>query len=164
MNDLFLSLEIHVVRLYILGWFLFDPLFFFWRKCSRKFTSDSLSNLALNCKDISKISVVAICPYRVITASIDQLCTHPNAISVPAHSPFQYVRDTQRVGDLAHVALRVGSILHDRGAADDFELGNLGQVIENLVLYSLGKKTVVFARTDALEREHGNTPSRNLGE
>src|SRR5258707_12392478 len=93
MKELVFRLKIHVVRLYIVCGFFFDPLLFFWRKCSRKFAGYSLSNLALNCKDISEIPVVAISPDCVITTSVDQLSADPNAVSVPAHRSFQYVCD-----------------------------------------------------------------------
>jgi hypothetical protein len=50
----------------------------------------------------------------------------------------------QGTGDLAQITFGVGPVLHHRRPADDFELSNLGQTIENLVLDTVGKVGVVL--------------------
>jgi hypothetical protein len=73
-------------------------------------------------------------------------------ISVTTDGPFQNIGDAQGVGDLTQIAFAVSSILHDRGATDDFELSNLGEIIEDLILYAVGKVTIVFVLAEAFER------------
>jgi hypothetical protein len=56
-------------------------------------------------------------------------------------------------GDLAQITFGVGPVLHHRRPADDCELSNLGQTMENLVLDTVGKVGVVLIGAEALEKE-----------
>src|SRR3984893_12351267 len=69
-NNLFFCLKIHIVCLQILGRFCFDALLFFWRECSRKFARYSLSNLALNCKDLCEMPVVTVRPDGIVNRRV----------------------------------------------------------------------------------------------
>jgi hypothetical protein len=60
-------------------------------------------------------------------------------------------------GDLAQITFGVGPVLHHRRPADDCELSNLGQTMENLVLDTVGKVGVVLIGAEALERKNRDT-------
>ena len=57
---------------------------------------------------------------------------------------------------------RARSILPNRSAADDFEIGNLRQVRQNIVLHAVGKIGVLLVITEIFKRQHGDTFFRRL--
>ena len=60
------------------------------------------------------------------------------------HAAFQEMRYAKLFPDLAQVAPRRLPISHHTGAADDFEVGDLGQVGQDFVLHAIGKVGVCF--------------------
>ena len=54
------------------------------------------------------------------------------------------------------IAFGVCAILHDGGTANHFELADLGEIIEDLILHSVRKVGVIFARTNVIEGKDGN--------
>jgi len=71
--------------------------------------------------------------------------------SVSTHRSFQDVSYAQSIGNLAQIAFGVRPVLHHRGSANDFELGHLGQVIEDFILDTVTKIGVIFICADVLE-------------
>ena len=53
------------------------------------------------------------------------------------------MRDAKFISDLAQVTFRSRLILHNRSAADDFQVRNPGQVGQNFILHAVSKKRVV---------------------
>src|SRR5260221_14240261 len=106
--------QIEIVGFKILGWFLFDISLFFGRKRCGQLGSDGLSYFALDGENVGEITIKTVGPSGLIVASVDQLDADPNPVTVPAHRSFQYVRYTQRTGNLAQIAFLVHAVLHDR--------------------------------------------------
>src|SRR6516164_108498 len=50
----------------------------------------------------------------------------------------------------------VAPILHHRGAADHFQLRDLGETIEDFIMHTVRKISVVLIRAEILERQDGN--------
>src|SRR6266481_4143783 len=67
------------------------------------------------------------------------------------------MRDAELLRDLAQVALHAALILHHRGAADHFEIGQLGEVGQGFILHAVGKKCVVGVATENFKKR------KNLG-
>jgi hypothetical protein len=55
--------------------------------------------------------------------------------------------------DAAQIALGIRPILHHRRPAYDFELGDLGEIIEDLILHAVRKVGVTLVIAEALERQ-----------
>ena len=56
-----------------------------------------------------------------------------------------------------------GAILHDRGSADNGELGDLSHIVQDLILDAVGEISVFFVFAEAFEREDRNALWRNVG-
>ncbi len=58
-----------------------------------------------------------------------------------AHTALQHVRNPKRITDRVHVPL--APVLHDAGAANDLEIGNVCQLGQKIVLNAIGKRGVL---------------------
>ena len=58
------------------------------------------------------------------------------------------------LADLAQIARRAAFVLHHARAADHFQIGNLGQMGQDLVLDALGEEGVLFFAAQIFERQH----------
>src|SRR4030095_6299208 len=99
--------------------------------------SNLLCNLTLDCKQIIQIAVVFLGPDVGVGARIDQLHIQVNAITAPACASFQQVRHAKPIADLATISL--ATIFHHAGSAEDFEIGYLRELGQNVVLNALSK-------------------------
>ena len=64
---------------------------------------------------------------------------------------FEHMCNPESTRDLAQVASVISSILHYGGSANDFEFGDPGEMIENLILDSVRKVSVIFVRADVVK-------------
>ena len=64
----------------------------------------------------------------LVGARIDQLRVDTDAIPRALNASFHDMRDTELLADFAQVALGPALVLHYTGAADHFQIGNLGKV------------------------------------
>ena len=103
---------------------------------------DSLRNLALDGEQIIQITVVLLGPNVRVGARVDQLRIQVNPITAPACASFQHVRYAKRIADLAHISFT--AIFHHAGPADHFEIGDLRQLGQNVVLHTIGEDGVFF--------------------
>jgi len=71
------------------------------------------------------------------------------------------MRDAQLLANLAQVTRDSGPILQYARAADDFQVRDLCQVREDLVLHTVGKEGIVFVGAEVLEGENSNALVRN---
>src|SRR5438105_12353276 len=62
------------------------------------------------------------------------------------------MRNAKCVADLPSIAR--AAICHHARAANDLEIGNLGQLGQNVVLDAIGKNGVLFIVTQIFERQH----------
>src|SRR5246127_31744 len=72
-------------------------------------------------------------------------------IPIPPDGSFEHVHDTESIGNLAQIASVISAILHYRGPANHFELSNPGEIIENLILDSVRKVSVISVRADVIK-------------
>src|ERR1700740_1002792 len=72
-------------------------------------------------------------------------------IPITPDGSFEHVRNTESISNLAQIASIISAILHYRGPANNFELGNPGEIIENLILDSLCEISIVFSRADVIK-------------
>src|SRR5436190_21157624 len=97
-----------------------------------------------------------------ISARIDQLRVYSHAIASTLNTSFHDMRDPKFISDLAQVTFRSGPILHNRSAADDFQVRDPGQIGQDFILHSVGKKCVIRIATAIFERQHGDAFLRDL--
>ena len=64
--------------------------------------------------------------------------------------------DAKRFRDFSQVTVNAVFILHHRSPADHFEVGNFGQIGENLVLHAISEVSVLFIITQIFEGQHGD--------
>ena len=107
---------------------------------------DALGHLALDGEDVGKVAVEVLGPEVQVRAGVDELRRHAHASGGLLHAAFEQMRDAQREADLAHVARVAGAVRHDRRAADDLQVGDLGQIGEDFVLDALGEISVGSSR------------------
>ncbi len=62
------------------------------------------------------------------------------------------MRHAEFVSDLAQVTFRSGLILHNRGAADDFQVRDPGQIGQNFILHAVGKKCIIRIAAEVFKR------------
>ena len=86
---------------------------------------------------------------------------YSHAAAHSLHSSFDDVRDTEGLSDLTQVSLDPSFVLHDRRAADDLQVGDLGQIGEDFVLDAVREITVLLVITEILKRQNGNAFRRN---
>jgi hypothetical protein len=60
--------------------------------------------------------------------------------------------DAELLTNFAQVAGRSALVLHHAGAANHFEIRNLGQVGQNLVLHAIGEESILFLIAQVFER------------
>ncbi len=68
------------------------------------------------------------------------------------HRSFQNVRHAQRLTDFAQIA-RARFVLPHRSAADDFQVGDLGQVREDIILDAVREILVLLIVAQIFERQ-----------
>src|SRR6476659_10626038 len=90
-----------------------------------------------------------------IVGSLDQLHIYPDVIRVLLHASFQDVGNSELSRDLRQI-FGCALIMLCRSARDNFQVGNLGQAGEDLVLNAVGKVSVVRVSASIFKRKHGN--------
>src|SRR5581483_8542436 len=105
-----------------------------------KLLGDFLRDLALNREDIFQIAVVLLGPHVRVRARIDQLRIDMEPGSSLAYAALQHMRHTERMANL--MCVPVAAILHYTRSADDFEIGNLRQLGQKVVLNTIGKRGI----------------------
>ena len=109
------------------------------RKAGLQFPRNRGRDLTLNREYISKIAVISLPPKLPIRGDINQLGIDAHPVAGSLHASFHHTRNTKLVADLAQVARDSAFVLHRRGAADHFKIGDLGQTSQNLILDSVSK-------------------------
>ena len=65
------------------------------------------------------------------------------------------MRHAQLIADLAHISF--AAIFHHAGPADDFQIGDLRQLGQNVVLHTIGKGRVFFLLAQIFKRQNGDS-------
>ena len=121
------------------------------------------SQFVLNLKYVRQIPFVVFRPKMGVGSGIDQLSTHADTIAGSLNRAFQNMRHTQSLSDFAKVGLNTVFVLHHRRATDDFEISNLGQIRQDLILNAISEVSILLVIGEILEWEHGDTFLGNGG-
>src|SRR5947208_5907328 len=97
-----------------------------------KLPGDLLRDLTLDCEKVIQIAVVLFDPDVGISPRVDQLRVQMKMRAGPADAALQNVRYPQLVTDLAHISF--AAVIHDARPADDFEIGDLRLLGQNVSL------------------------------
>src|SRR3954453_21994773 len=87
---------------------------------------------------------------------IDQLDADYDLISAPSDAAFEHVHHAERLRDLRQIVFRRTPIWHHRSAADDFQVVDLRQAGEDVVLDSIREESVLFVVAKIVEGQDGN--------
>src|SRR6266446_4718836 len=87
-----------------------------------------------------------------IGARVDQLRIYSHPVTGAAHRAFEHVSYAERLADLAQVA-HARPVLLNRCAADDLQVRHSGETGENVVMYAIGKKSILAIVAQVLERK-----------
>lgn len=152
-----MRLQISEVSFAVLGWFLRHPLVLAWRKFCLEDSRDFAGQIALDGKHIGQIAIVFIGPDVPVVLRVDQLHTHTHPIPflIHPHAPLQNGGRAQRFPDLADV-MPVAAIPHDGRARNHFQIADLGEARQDIVLDAVGEIGVGFVVAVILKREHGD--------
>jgi len=60
-----------------------------------------------------------------VSLGVDQLCPDPDPIACLLDAAFHDMRYAEFISDFAQISFYSGLVLHDRRAADDFQVRNL---------------------------------------
>jgi hypothetical protein len=91
-----------------------------------------------------------------VVAGVDQLDVDEHAVARAADAPFENIRHPQYLADLTHIAPAGFSISHYARAADYFQIGNLREARQHVVLNPGGEVGVFFVVAEILKGQHGN--------
>ena len=75
-------------------------------------------------------------------------------ISGATHTAFHHFAHPQLLRDLLQIAGDPGLILHDRSAADYFQILDLGKIRQQLVLDAVSKVSVLFFLAQVFQRQY----------
>ena len=123
------------------------------RKIRAQGNRDSLGQFALQAEEIKQFAIEGIRPDVRIRARIDQLDVDAHAISRAPHRAFQNVSHSEGQADLAQVA-RARFVLANRSPADDFQVGDLGQVREDIILDAIREILILLIVAQIFEWQH----------
>ena len=98
---------------------------------------DFLRDLTLDCEQIIQIAVVLLGPDVRVSARVDQLRVETKMRAGSADAALQNMRNPQIISDLAEISF--ATVIHDTGPADDFQIGDLRQLGQNIVLNAIDK-------------------------
>src|SRR5215467_2271870 len=95
-----------------------------------------------------------------VSARIDQLRVEAKVRADSADTTLQNMRYSQIISDLTKISF--ATVLHHAGPADDFQVANLCQLGQNVVLYAIGKGSVLFLLTQIFKRQNGDSSGYRL--
>src|SRR5439155_20030072 len=98
---------------------------------------DILRDLDLDHKQVIQIAIVLLGSVVGVGACIDQLRVEAKMCSGSADAALQNVRHPQIISDLTEISF--AAVLHHAGPANHFEVGDLCQLGQDVVLHTIGK-------------------------
>ena len=124
---------------------------FLRRQIGAQGEGDPARQLGLEREQVGDLAIERIVPNVKIGARVDELGVDPHPVRVSPHGSFENVSDAERLADFTDVA-RAGPILAHRSAADHFQVRDLGQIGQNVVLDTVGKIGVLLIVAQVFER------------
>src|SRR5262245_14691232 len=91
-----------------------------------------------------------------VVVRVDQLHAHSHTIANATNTAFQKRAHSERFADFAGVAYTVAAIGHDRHARDDFQIADLREIRQDVVLYAIGEISVFLFIAQILKRQNGD--------
>ncbi len=79
-----------------------------------------------------------------VGSRIDQLRVDAHAIARALNASFHDMRDAELLANLAQVAREPRSCIALRGAADHFQIRDLGQISQDFILHAICEISVLF--------------------
>src|SRR5436190_22403972 len=125
-----------------------------------KVVSNFLRDLTLDCKQPIQIAVVLLGPDVCVSARVDQLRVHVKNRAGSADTAFQDMRYSQIISNLTEISF--AAIFHYARAADDFEIADLRQLGQNVVLHTIGERRLLFLVVQIFKRQNGDPSCRWL--
>src|SRR5438132_8737102 len=116
----FLGAQVQVVRCEIRCGRPLDRRLFARGNFGLKLCNCLSGELTFDCEYVGGVAIVPFRPKLGICRCVDQLSADTHSATGTLHGAFQYMRYAERVGDLAHIMLGGGFVLHCRHAADYF--------------------------------------------
>src|SRR6266446_1742072 len=116
---------------------------------------DSLRNLALDRKQVIQIALVLFGPDMRVRSRVDQLRIYMKPGTAPANTSLQHMRYSQLVTDLPHIPL--AAVIHHAGPADDFQIGDLRQLGQNVVLHTISERRVFSFLAKIFKWQNGDS-------
>ena len=107
-------------------------------------TSNRLGDFALDPEHVCQIASISLRPEMRVVSGIDQLRIDSYLVRDPLDASFQNVSYPERTADVMQIPHRRALILRHTGAADHFQVCDLGQIRENFILNTVGKERVLF--------------------
>jgi hypothetical protein len=96
-------------------------------------------------EDIGQIAIV-VCAHRCASVpGIDQLRVHPHFIGGALHAAFDDMRHAQLLADLPQIARCTAFVLHHRHPTNHFEIRDLCEVGQDLVLTPSAEQGIAFS-------------------
>ena len=74
----------------------------------------------------------------------------------PADTAFHHIADTQLLSDFFQIAGDATFVLHDRSATNYFQILDLGQIREQLILDTVRKVGILFFVAQIFQRQDGD--------
>ena len=109
----------------------------------------------MNREHIGQVAIVIFRPQVLVIRGIDQLHVHAHTIANTANAAFQNGSDAERFSYFTNVG-RFSPIRHDGGARDNFQVANLRQIREHVVLNPVGEVGVFFLGAEIFKWQHRN--------
>src|SRR5438128_8636458 len=134
--------DIKVIGEKVFGRWLFKGCLFAGREFGVKLLCDSLSNLALDRKNIGQIAFIALSPDVGVSPGIDELSIQTNPPAGLAHAALQEIRDMKRPPDLLRVPL--AAVFHHARSADYFQVRDSCQAAQDFAVHPISECSVRF--------------------
>ena len=131
----------------------FHSRFFRGRKFGLERIADFLGKISLDGKHIGYIAIVIARPNMLVAIRIDQLHVYPHLVAGAADTAFKNVRDPELLTNIANIR-SLSAIGHDGSARDHFEFADFRKVGQNVVLYSIGKESVLLVVAQIFEWQY----------
>ena len=116
-----------------------------------KLVGDRFRDLTLNREYVVEWTIVDLRPKMPVSACIDELRVHSHFPAGALHAAFEQMSDAELLADLRQVALRATFILHDRSAADHFQVRDLRQVGQDFILHAVCEIGVLLVIAQVVE-------------
>ena len=115
---------------------------------------DGFGDFALDSEHVSQIARIGLCPQMRVVTGVDQLRIYSNLVRDSLDAPFQNVSHSERLANVPQIPRCRGLVLRHTCSADHFQIGHLGEISENFILDSVGKKRVLLVIAQIFKRKN----------